>query len=133
MAIQKHVETGPVAISNAPAVTGDAPIPVSATRCLVILEITLASVPATPIPVEQLGGPSGNKLFPLAPTPALYSLKPRPCVLKASVALQSTVLQQAANLFQICSKSHIAQTLTKTMLYKLHLTSFRLRLYIYPV
>ena len=52
-------------------VTGAAPIPVSATRCPVILEITLASVPATPAPVEQLGGLSGKKLFPLAPAPAL--------------------------------------------------------------
>ena len=42
----------------------------------------------------------------------------------------ATVLQQAANLAQICSKSRLTQTLTKTMLYKLNLTSFRLRLYI---
>ena len=53
------------------AVTGAAPFPVSATRCPVILQVAVAYVPATPIPAEQLGGPSGNKLFPLAPTPAL--------------------------------------------------------------
>ena len=43
----------------------------------------------------------------------------------------TTVLQQAAKVVQICSKSQLAQIVTKTMLYKLHLTSFRLRLYIY--
>ena len=43
----------------------------------------------------------------------------------------ATVLQQAAILVQICLKSRLAETLTKTMLYKLNLTSFRLRLYIY--
>ena len=39
------------------------------------LQIALASAPATQTPTEQLGGPSGNKLFPfkLAPTPALQS------------------------------------------------------------
>ena len=53
--------------------TSAAPFPASPTRRPVGLQIALASAPVTPIPTDRLCGPSGNKLFPLAPTAALQN------------------------------------------------------------